>query len=276
MKAHAFVASMVLALSVSSGVAQAGILVALQNQEVAVPVNAELGSILELPGAVKTVTPSKFFTITDLGGDAVANGAGRTDVRTFQVKPVKGARPESVTFVLAGGKSLALKLTPATGAEKFYEVHLEGKRASIAQKFLGSEIALMRAMLVDENGGYVREVVDQKVSASKFDGMDFTLARIYSAENLTGYVFRVRNKGKAATLVNPSALGLGKPNRAILAQADKERIEPCPFLRTKPECIVAIRLVVRGQKLLEPTLGALPNGTPPFVKAGALSEGGAQ
>lgn len=272
----ALVITSLMFLSAFSLPAEAAVLVALQNQEVAAPVNAELGTILELPAAVKTVTPSKFFTITDLGGDVAANGGARADVRTFQVRPVKGARPESVTFVLAGGKSIALRLTAASGAEKFYEVHLEGKRGAFAQKFLGNEMALMRAMLLDENGGFVREIVDTKVSGAKFEDLEFTLARIYSATDLTGYVFRVRNKGKSVARVAPSGLALGKPNRAILAQSDKDRIEPCPLFKTTPECVTAIRLVVRGAKEKEPVLGALPNATAPFVKVGSALEGGAQ
>ncbi len=265
MKTMAIMGLMILG---SASVAEAGILVGLPNQEVAAPVNAELGSILELPNPVKTVTPSKYFVITSLGMQ------GQGDARTFQIKPTKGARPESVTFVLAGGKSLALKLTPAVGADKFYQVSIESKRAVNAQKFLSQELALMKAMLLDDSTGYVREVVDTKVTSIKFDDLDFRLTRTFSAENLTGYVIRARNKGKVQLKIHPSGLAIGKPNRAIIAQADKDSIEPCPFLRTKPECTVTLRLIVRGAKAPEPVLGSLTNTIPPFVKAGTVVEGG--
>ena len=67
--------------------ASAASVVAVQNQEVLVPVNAELGSVLQFSSAVKTVTPAKSFAVSDLAGEATSTGQ-KTDVRTFQVKPI--------------------------------------------------------------------------------------------------------------------------------------------------------------------------------------------
>lgn len=254
--------SVILLLTLLTKPAFAGVIVVLQNQENQVPINLELGTIIQLPGAVKTVTPSRYFAIKEVG-------EAKTDVRTFHVKPVGGARPEAVTFVLASGKAFAFKFLPTRDSDKFFDIEPAAKKTKDG-RFLVSEMLMMRAMLVDEAQGFQRELVESSVE-TPFEGLGFTLLRIYGAENLTGYVFDVRNTGPEAVQLNLASLGFAAPNRAVLSHADRLVLKPCPFLKKDPSCRTVLRLVVRGPKIAEPLLS--PMGTPPFAKPSAVLGG---
>lgn len=261
-----------LVLCLTAGHASAAVVVAVLNQETVIAVNAELGSLLQLPAAVKTVTPSQYFSIQDVG--ATGEGGAKTDVRAFQIRPVAGAHSEVVTFVLASGRALALRLIATPGGEKFYDVQLDALVRRRGSKFLSSEMAVMRAMLLDEGGGFARELTDEAV-ATDFSDLAFTLSRVYAASDLVGYVFKVKNKASLPVDLNLSALTFGRPNHAALAQSDKLHLEPCPLLTEPTEaCQTALRLVIRGPKQPRLVLGTLGSDAPPFAKAGSPSAGG--
>ena len=264
------VSLMAIGLAVSAA-ARGAVVIAVPNQETQIAVNAELGSILQLPSPVKTITPSQYFSIQDVG--AATEGGSKTDVRAFQVKPVLGAQSESVTFVLASGRALALRLMVTPGGEKFYDIQVDALTRRHGSKFLGAEMAMMRSMLVDEVGGFARELTDEKVD-TEFPDLVFRLSRVYAATDLVGYVFKVKNTGRDALDLNLSALALGRPSRAALAQSDKLHLEACPLLGAPTDaCQTAVRLVIRGPKPVRPVLGALGSGAPPFAKAGSPSTG---
>ena len=238
-------------------------MVAVQNQETTTPINGELGSILQLPDPVKTVTPSRYFKIRDISGGLEG---GRTDVRTFHVVPVAGAKPEPVTFVLASGKALALKLIPTPGADKFLDIELDAtSKKSREGKFLAPEMQMMRAMILGETAGFSTESTDQKIDAP-FESLDLTLTRVYMGEGLTGYVFKLQNKTGQPLTLHLSSLGFGEPNRAILSQADRHELAPCPLLSKGADCETTLRLVVRGPRDSAPVLLQKGGGIPPFVK----------
>lgn len=253
----------VLLASVVHSQAYAAIVVAVPHQETVTPINGELGSILQLPSPVKTVTPSRYFKIRDV---ANAPDGSRTDVRTFHVTPVGGARPEPVTFVLASGKALALKLIPTPGADKFLNIEFDASvKKGRESGFLAPEMQMMRAMLLGETGGYSAEISDQKID-SPFEALHLTLSRVYAAEGFTGYVFRVQNKTPSSISLHLSSLGLGEPNRAVLSQADRWELVPCALLAKVPECETTLRLVVRGGKEPAPMLLQKAMNAPPFVR----------
>ena len=253
--------------------AEAATVVAIQNQEVVVPVNAELGSVLQFGGAVKTVTPARSFAVSDLGQE-VTPGGQKSDVRTFQVKPSAIGASEAVTFVLAGGRSVNLRFVATPNAEKFYDVALETKRTKIGTKFLASELEMMRAMVADDVGGFAREVLDTKVSAD-VKSLDVKLTRVYSSTDFTGYVFSVSNDAREAMSLSLAQFAIGKPNRAVLAYASKERIEACPLFSTKSSCTASLHFVVRGVKESPPSLTLVPK-VAPYVKSESSLGGGTQ
>lgn len=267
-----------MAISVmASTAAQAASVIAIANQETPLPINAELGSIVQLPSAVKTVTPSQSFAIQDIGAGVAESGV-KADVRTFLVKPIPGATSEAVTFVLANGRALALRFVPASGAEKFYDIsHESSARRGRKGQFLEAEMAMMRAMLVDEGGGFAREIVDPSAENAKVStdvaGLRFELARVYASSELTGYVLRVENRGASAVDLDPSTLAFARPNRAVLSQLDRTRLEPCPTLSAPSGCRTVLRMIVRGPKPATPLITTLGGATPPFAK-GAQAMGG--
>ncbi len=251
MKAIVVIFSMLVLLQ--SGIAKSAVLVALPNQDTPVTINATLGTIVQLPGAVKTITPSQYFVIQDVGG----------------------ATSESVTVVMAGGQALNLKLIPVVGGEKFYDIQIDPGKKLRNGKFLTTELMMMRAMLVDEPGGFSRQVLEEPI-ATEFSDLEFSLVRVYTSSDLTGYVFRVTNGIWNRVDLNLSSLAFGRPNRSILAQTDKSSLDSCSLLEKLPSCQTVIRLVVRGAKPLKPTLGQNPNAVPPFVKKLEALSGGDQ
>lgn len=254
-----------------ASLANAANLVAVEGQETFVAINSELGSIVELPAPVKTVTPSKFFVLQDL---ASGTGGAKADVRTFLIKPVAQAAAELLTFVLANGRAISLKLLPATAADKYHSITLDARRPVHGAKFLSAEMAMMRAMLVDEGGGFAREVLqegDQRTKVQvEFDGLEFSLARIYAAADLTGYVFIVKNRSAQALHLNLSSLAFARPNRAVLAQLDQAELSSCPILASSSACQTALRLVVKGPKLPEPVLTTIAPSAAPFAQPATL------
>lgn len=249
--------------------AEAGNLVALQNQEVSVAVNKDLGTIFQFPNAVNTVTPSKYFSITDIGSSIDPSTGMKTDVRSFQIKPIYLARSESVTFVLVGGKSISFKLSPAIDADKFYDVHFEQYKKPNKGLF-SQELNLMKSMILNENGAYPRDILEKEMN-TKFENFDFVLTQIYSSSDFTGYVFLLRNKGKETQKINLSNFSFGYPNRAILAHVNSEELIKCPFFGKNQDCQTTLQVVVRGNKNLSlPILSS--SAIPPFVKASDSAE----
>lgn len=222
----------------------AGALVALQNQEVSAPVNEELGSIFQLPSAVNTVTPSKYFQISDVGSSTDPSTGLKTDVRTFQIKAVRGAKSEIVTFVLAGGKNISIKFIPAADADKFYDVHFESPRKQ-SKSFFNQELQMMQSMILDEGGGYAREIFEKKIE-TKFDDFSFVMTRVYASNDFTGYVFEIKNKSKEPKKINLSHFSFGYPNKAVLAHVVDDEITSCPFFGSDKDCATRLQVVVRG------------------------------
>lgn len=255
--------------------AQAATMVAFEHQETVVVINSEVGSLIDLPAPVKTVTPAKFFVLQEAAAAATGATAATpsSDVRTFLVKPVPQAEAEVVTFVLASGQALALKFMPAATADKYYAIVFDVKRRSPLSKFLGPELAMLRAMLLDEAGGFAREVIADNDPRAElkvdFAPLEFRLARIYATADQTGYVFVVRNRGGQVSRLQLSSLAFAKPNRAVLAQVDKTELTPCPLLGVGPDCQTALRLIVRGPKAAQPLLMNIGPSQPPFVQSAA-------
>ena len=241
--------------------AHAGTIIALQNQEAIVSINEDLGSIVQLPSAVSTVTSSKYFYITDMGSKTDPESGVKTDVRTFQVKPVLGAKSENVTFVLANGKNISFKFTPNKEGAKFYDVHFEQTK-KIPKSFFSQEMLMIKSMILDEIGGYTREVTNEKIT-TQFEKLEFKLTRIYVSNDFTGYVFEVTNDGHEKQQINLSKISFGFTNRAIMAHVDREELATCPLLSVIPDCTTRLHVLTRGNQNQPISILSAP---PPFVK----------
>lgn len=239
----------------------AGTIVALQNQEVTVPINSTLGSIIQLPAVVNTVTPSKYYSISDVGAAVEPNSGVKSDVRTFQIKPIPHAKSESVTFILAGGKNLSFRFTPAMAGDKFYDIHFERPK-KLTKSFMNQELSMMRSMILDENGGFPRRVIKDG-SIQKLDKFSFTLKEIYQSSEFTGFVFDLKNRTREAQTLNLSQFSFGAPNKAIMAHANNLNLDKCPFFGSNSSCTTRFQVIVKGNA--NPHLSTLSHTfTPPF------------
>ena len=248
------------------GNAFASVIIVPSEGEVKIPIDSDTGSLLQLPGSVKTITPSRYFHISDVASDVDAVTGTKMDVRLFQVRPLSGSRTDTrsethaethaetraeyVTFVLGNGRTVKTQLIPSEAAEKHYDLVFPNDSKKVKHtKFLQAEIALMSAMIRDEGGDFARQVKDSSVAISGFDGASAKLVRIFAGNGLTGYTFEIRNKSTEAMGVDVSRLSLGNENssgeKAILLHAEKEKLESCGLI-SKPECKARIFVVARG------------------------------
>jgi hypothetical protein len=132
-------------------------------------------------------------------------------------------------------------------------------------------------MIVDAESGAGRQVQDRVVELSGAPKLKARLVRSYSASGLTGYSFVLANHSTESVQLNPGSLWVGKPNRAVLAQADSYTLASCK--NAGPEtCATVLRLVVRGRTEAAPLLIPNESSASPFmrVEAGATSNGGAK
>jgi hypothetical protein len=231
--------------------------------EVSIAVDKVKGALIQLPTAVKTLTPSRYFDIAPAGGDA------QTDVRLFQVRPLSGARPERVTFVLGNGKSVSLKLVVSEESDGFFDLVLPSEKAKERNaRFLSSEISLMRAMIKDEGGQFARQIKDEKVSLKNLDDFEARLVRVFASQGSFGFVFEVENDSSDPKKLPVTKLTLGGPGKAALVYAEKEILPRCKMFQNS-DCKSRVFIVTRGEvsaALSSPTsLFALD--PMPFVKA---------
>lgn len=249
-------------LSVSQR-ADAAVVSASGNLEMAVPVNADLGAVVQFALPVKTVTPSKLFSISDFSAGVSPTGQ-KQDVRSFLVKPALSTANDAVTFVLAGGKTVVLRFIATSGGEKFFEVKVAEFAKGKKPKFLSHELNLMRAMLKDESGDFAREVRNVGID-SAIPRTQVRLLRVYRGEGITGFVLKLENQGKTDLLIEPSMLSFGSGSAPLLlSHISKNKISPCPIMNTDSACTATVRVVLRG---ISESLHALD--VQPFVKTNA-------
>ena len=253
-----------------------GVIIVPSQDEIKIPIDKQSGSLLQLPGSVRTITPSSYFEIVDVGSDLDKSSGVKVDVRLFQVRPLAGARAEQVTFILGNGRSIKTQLLPTDGADKHYDLLLaDSSKKRKDPRFLNSEIAMMGALLRDESGDYAREVKDTSVSLSGLGGFEATLIRSFAGNGLAGYIFRIRNKSSAPAIVDASMFQLGSAqNPAVLSHAEKERLEACGLL-AKQECEMRLFIVTRGERYGKMSLQKKNiSSNAPFVRAAAQPEDG--
>ena len=84
-----------------------------------------------------------------------------------------------------------------------------------------TELELMKSMIQDDFiAGFDRRELDRAIDTSQ-KGVSAKLVRQYEGEALHGYVFKVTNQMQLSSVtLNLRLLKLGKPNLAILSQAD--------------------------------------------------------
>lgn len=255
------------------GHALAGTVIIPGGEEVVLSIDARVGSLVQLPSSVKTITPSENFSITDVAPSFDSATGAKVDVRLFVVKPITGARSERVTFVLGDGRSVRIRLTPAAEAERHYDLVFPGEAKKVRNpRFLGTEVALMRALIRDEGGTFARQETSESVALAGLDGFKAILTRVFATAGLAGYAFELRNVSGDRAAVPVTTLSIGAPNRAVLVHADKDVLDSCRFV-SSPACTTRLLIVARGDVTESRSLGVSSNEPAPFMRPDA-KEGG--
>lgn len=245
--------------------ALAGVHVLEEGATVTVPLNTEVGTVLQLPSPVKLVTPTAHVLIerVDDGGPPAKGSAPAPvlPVQHLRARVPEGTEPmaELVTIVLADGQAIPVRFVPTPGAEPFAD--LQRPRAPVETEqsggFLAAERELMAAMFRDDP--YRREVLDEAIVYAQYPSLSWQLRRRFRGDGLTGYVFVVANQTQETLRLDPSVLAVDQPNRAVLVQVEDEALGPCKSSNTP--CQTVLRMVVReagAPTSTAPTLQRMP------------------
>lgn len=166
----------------------------------------------------------------------------------LQVRPRSSTLADVVTFHLADGSSVKLKLMPVVGpaAEKLEAFHtIKQKPQDKLPKIAGfdqsatfnsddaeddsGKTELMKALILGSKiRGYQIKPVGKTLKTGLV-GVDATLVRVYTGKELNGYVFQIISHAtKNKYEIDVRRLKLGEPNLALMSQVDRKVLEPEP------------------------------------------------
>jgi len=244
-----------LILSTHSGQSLADLVLISPYEPVSMAIDKTTGSLIQLPGSVKTITPSTQFEITDVASEVDEVSGMKSNVRLLQVRPLPGAKSETVTFVLGNGKSIKSVLMVAEGAQKHYELVYPPETKKLKNpKFLQSEMDLMGAMIRGDSLDYVMQMKDKKIPLKGLEGFSARLQRLWAGSGLTGMVLEIRNTSSEAQSLDITHLKLMDPQNGqsslgtsagALFHAERLSLEPCGLL-FKPQCTTLLYVVTRS------------------------------
>lgn len=225
-----------------------------------VPINSQVGTVLEFPASIQLTVPSKKFSVKQIATQMDQKTKQAVNIRFLSIKPLSGAAIDTINVVFPNMRSVKIRLMTTAGADKhhlFIFPNKRGKTSWSGDTFLEDEIKMMVSMMRDEgNRGFEKNVVERPIRISGYDDIELILVRQFQGKGLLGYVFKLVNSGKEAITINPAALNFDSPNRAALFQIDHTRLEPCSVNNSsnprEPSCAAAVRLVVRGNHYLMP------------------------
>lgn len=228
--------------------ARAGVHLLEEGQTVSVPFDPELGVVLQLPEAIRLVTPTTHVLLERIDSGQDGKGSAMSPVQHLRARAPSGtpAAIELVTLVLASGSAVPMRLVPTPGADPFADLQYPPKPAEAWEQagFLQPERELMLAMFRDEP--YRREVLDEEQIYEPYPSLSWHLRRRFRGDGLMGYVFVLENRTRKDTLrLDPSVLAVDQPNRAVLISVEDDVLAPCGKKGEGRACQTVLRLVVR-------------------------------
>lgn len=207
------------------------------------PVNVDIrygkATVLRFDAKVSSVQNAEKYEISALNEQS-------PNYAELQVKPRSSSVSEVVTFHLADGNLVKLKLVPVTGPagealETFHAIKRkdQGKLPKIATspesdpsvddsgKDDTSKVELMKALILGGKArGYQIKSLEKPLKTG-LSGVDASLVRVYSGKELNGYVFHiVSHAAKSTYEIDIRRLKLGEPNLALMSQVDRKTLEP--------------------------------------------------
>lgn len=216
------------------------------------------GTLVQLPQFVEVVAPTPL--------EVTPTGAPERGVKHLQVRS-RGplTTPETVTFVLADGRAVALRFVPGKASDGFVDVRFPSPPPArdLRSAWLAPEREVLAAMLRDDTS--TGRTVNEEVEYAEYPELTFRLLRVHQGtEGVVGYTFELVNQLEVPLTLHPEVLSVGWPNRAALVQTDHDELVPCSkapaWAPGRPSCRTALRLVVRDEGR-----GAL-GGRPPAVR----------
>lgn len=180
-------------------------------------------TIFRFDKQVRTISPVASFTLKPASSES-------PDYSTLSVMPRDPLGEALVAIILEDDSAVRVKLKTITADNKDlsdpivdFKAREEGSLSeSERSDSVPSEIELMKAMIRDDFiSGYQRRELDRAIDTSQ-SGISARMIRQYEGETLHGYVFKVTNQMQTNSVtLDLRQLKLGKPNLAILSQADQ-------------------------------------------------------
>lgn len=172
---------------------------------------------------VRTISPVSNFTLKPADSES-------PDYSILSVMPRDPLGEALVAIILEDDSTVRIRLKTIQGDNKdlvdpvidFKARELGSSSESEHSGSPPSEIELMKVMLRDDYiSGFQRRELDRPIDTSQ-KGISAKLIRQYEGETLHGYVFMVTNQMQMNSVtLDLRQLKLGKPNLAILSQADQ-------------------------------------------------------
>ena len=169
-------------------------------------------------------------TVSSVSGFMVKPANTETpDYTTLSIMPRMPNSDALVAVVMEDDTVLKIRLKTSVAEAKdladpiveFKEKEFEATAEAAGEGSRATELDLMKSMIQDDFiAGFDRRELDRPIDTSQ-KGISAKLIRQYEGDALHGYVFKVTNQMEfSAVTLNLRLLKLGKPNLAILSQAD--------------------------------------------------------
>ncbi len=153
------------------------------------------------------------------------------DFTTLSVMPRMPTSDALVAVIFDDGKTLKVRIRTKDAAStdladplvEFKEVEVgDSQEEALQNGSRTTELELMKSMIQDDFiSGFDRRELDRPIDTSQ-KGVSAKLIRQYEGESMHGYIFKVTNQMQFSSVtLNLRRLKLGKPNVAILSQADR-------------------------------------------------------
>lgn len=180
-------------------------------------------TIFRFDKQVRTISPVASFTLKPASNES-------PDYSTLSVMPRDPMGEALIAIILEDDSTVRVKLKTVMADKKDLADPIVEFKARDVPNFNESdrsdsppsEIELMKAMIRDDFiSGFQRRELDRAIDTSQ-SGISARMIRQYEGETLHGYVFKVTNQMQSNSVtLDLRQLKLGKPNLAILSQADQ-------------------------------------------------------
>lgn len=210
---------------------------------VTVRVTAGAPTLFRFEKEVKNILRGQRFNIKPASEDS-------PNYAILSVEPRFSSGTSEVLYLLADGQTVSVRqvIVPETShadTEYTFQQQDDAQDSTDEKSDAESgtpEVALLKNMIrSDQVNGYkitvMNRVIDVGIKA------EVLLVRLYQGQQLTGYVFKVKNGSYSKELsFDVRNLAIGKPNLAVLSQIDDATLAP----RGKPGVETYLRVVAKS------------------------------